>query len=97
LVSVKGKTKIINNARSSTLIIITIYSDYIAYQRPTLLVLSIKYFIMFLKFISFTKNLDCEIQKLDSIDYQVIVFRVKDFTDECDFLFKSSDNSYKVK
>nr|ULD16171.1 hypothetical protein [Cylindrotheca closterium]ULD16252.1 hypothetical protein [Cylindrotheca closterium] len=52
---------------------------------------------MFLKFIGFTKNLDCEIQKLDSIDYQVIVFRVKDFTDECDSLFKSSDNSYKVK
>jgi len=52
---------------------------------------------MFLKFISFTKNLDCEIQKLDSIDYQVIVFRVKNFIDECDLLFKSSDNSYKVK
>ncbi len=86
---------IANNARSSTLT--TIYSDYIAYQRPILSTLSIKYFIMFLKFISFTKNLDCEIQKLDSIDYRVIVFRVKDFTHECDFLFKSSDNSYKVK
>ena len=86
---------IANNARSS--ISATIYSDYIAYQRPILSALSIKYFIMFLKFISFTKNLDCEIQKLDSIDYRVIVFRVKDFTDECDSLFKSSDNSYKVK
>lgn len=86
---------IANNAKSSTLT--TIYSDYISYQRPILSALSIKYFIMFLKFINFTKNLDCETQKLDSIDYRVIVFRVKDFTHECDFLFKSSDNSYKVK
>ena len=48
---------IANNARSLT----TIYSDYIAYQRPILSALSIKHFIMFLKFIGFTKNLDCEI------------------------------------
>nr|YP_010448086.1 hypothetical protein NRL27_pgp113 [Nitzschia dubiiformis]UTQ75567.1 hypothetical protein [Nitzschia dubiiformis] len=82
---------IANNARSST-----IYSDYITSQRPILSALSIKYFIMFLKFISFTKNLDCEIQKLDSIDYRVIVFRVKDFTDECDSLFNSSNNFYKI-
>ena len=86
---------IANNARSLTLT--TIYSGYIAYQSPILSTLSIKYFIMFLKFISFTKNLDCDIQKLNIIDYRVIVFRVKDFTHQCDFLFKSSDNSYKVK
>lgn len=44
-----------------------------------------------------SKNLDYKTQKLDSIDYRVIVFRVKDFTHEYDFLFKSSDNYYKVK
>ena len=46
---------IANNARSS--ILTTIHSDYIAYQRPILSALSIKYFIMVLKFIGFTKNL----------------------------------------
>jgi len=86
---------IANNARSS--IIPNIYTDYITYQKPRLSALTIKHFIMFLKFIAFTKKLDYQIQKFDSISYRVIIFRVKDFSDECDSLFKSSDNSYKVK
>ena len=43
---------------------------------------------MFLKFIAFTKKLDYEIRKFDSIPYRIITFRVKDFSDECDSLFK---------
>jgi hypothetical protein len=42
---------------------------------------------MFLKFIAFTKKLDYQIRKFDCIDYRVIVFRVKDFSDECRFSF----------
>jgi hypothetical protein len=45
---------------------------------------------MFLKFIRFTKKLDYEIQKFDNILYRVLVFRVKDFSDVCDSMFKSS-------
>jgi len=85
---------ITNNARSS--IVPCIYTDYITYQKPTLSALSIKNFIMFLKFIAFTKKLNYEILKFDSILYRVIIFRVKDFSDECDSLFKSSNNFYKL-
>ena len=42
-----------NNTRSS--IVPAIYTDYLAYKRPTVSALSIKNFIMFLKFIAFTK------------------------------------------
>lgn len=52
---------------------------------------------MFLKFIAFTKKLDYEIRKFDSISYRVIIVRVKDFSDECHFLFRSSNNFYKIK
>ena len=51
---------------------------------------------MFLKFIAFTKKLDYEIRKFDSISYRVIIFRVKDFSDECHSLFRSSNNFYKI-
>ena len=85
---------IYNNARS--LIVPPIYTDYIAYQRPIVSALSIKNFIMFLKFIAFTKKLDYQIRKFDCIDYRVIVFRVKDFSDECHSLFNSSNNFYKI-
>jgi len=51
---------------------------------------------MFLKFIAFTKKLDYEIRKFDSIFYRVIIFRVKDFSDECHSLFRSSNNFYKI-
>ena len=86
---------IANNAKS--LIISNIYTDYMTYQKPRVSALTIKNFIMFLKFIAFTKKLDYQIRKFDSISYRVIIFRVKDFSDQCDSLFKSSDNSYKVK
>jgi len=86
---------IANNARSS--VISNIYTDYMIYQKPSVSALTIKHFIMFLKFIAFTKKLDYQIREFDSIDYRVIIFRVKDFSDQCDSLFKSSDNSYKVK
>ena len=74
-----------------------IYTDYMIYQKPRVSALTIKNFIMFLKFIAFTKKLDYQIRKFDGISYRVIIFRVKDFSDQCDSLFKSSDNSYKVK
>lgn len=51
---------------------------------------------MFLKFIGFTKKLEYEIRKFDSIPCQVIIFRVKNFSDECNYLFKSSNNFYKI-
>ena len=86
---------IANNARSS--VISNIYTDYMIYQKPRVSALTIKNFIMFLKFIAFTKKLDYQIRKFDSISYRVIIFRVKDFSHQCDSLFKSSDNSYKVK
>ena len=86
---------IINNNRSS--IVSSIYTDYITYQKPTLSALSIKNFIIFLKFLAFTKKLNYEIRKFDSILYRVIIFRVKDFSDECDSLFKSSNKFYKVE
>ena len=74
---------IANNAGSS--ILPSIYTDYIAYQKPILSASSIKNFIMFLKFIGFTKKLNYEIQKFDNILYRVIIFR----SDECDSIFKS--------
>ena len=77
---------IANNARSS--IVPSIYTDYMTYQKPIISALTIKKFIMFLKFIAFTKKLDYEIRKFDSIPYRIITFRVKDFSDECDSLFK---------
>jgi hypothetical protein len=89
----KGRP-IVNNAISS--IVPAIYTDYIAYQRPIVSALSIKNFIMVLKFIAFTKKLDYEIRTFDSIDYRVIVFKVKDFSDECDSLFNSSNNFYNI-
>lgn len=67
------------------------------YQKPIVSALSIKHFIMFLKFIAFTKKLDYQIQHFDRIDYRVIVFRVKDFSDECHSLFNSSNNFYKIE
>ena len=51
---------------------------------------------MFLKFIKFTKKLNYDIQKFENIDYRVIIFRVKDFSDECDCIFKSTNNFYKT-
>ena len=51
---------------------------------------------MFLKFIRFTKELEYEIQKFDNILYRMLVFRVKDFSDVCDSMFKSDNNYYKI-
>jgi hypothetical protein len=85
---------IANNARSS--ILPSIYTDYIAYQKPVISALSIKNFIMFLKFLGFTKKLNYQIRKFDGIPYRVIIFRVKDFSDQCDSLFNSSNNFYKI-
>ena len=85
---------IANYARSS--IVPCIYTDYMTYQKPIVSALTIKNFIMFLKFIAFTKKLDYDIRKFDSIPYRIIIFRVKDFSDECHSLFKSSNNFYKI-
>ena len=52
---------------------------------------------MFLKFIRFTKELEYEIQKFDNILYRVLVFRVKDFSDGWDSMFKSDNNYYKIR
>jgi hypothetical protein len=52
---------------------------------------------MFLKFIRFTKELDYEILKFDNILYRVLVFRVKDFSDVCDSMFKSENDQYKIR
>ena len=51
---------------------------------------------MVLKFIGFTKKLNYETRKFDGIPYRVIIFRVKDFSDQCDSLFNSSNNFYKI-
>lgn len=40
---------------------------------------------MVFKFIRFTKELNYEIQQFENnINYRVLIFRVKDFSDECD-------------
>ena len=85
---------IANNTRSS--IVPYISTDYIKSDKSKLSALSIKNFIMFLKFIRFTKKLNYEILKFDNILYRVIIFRVKDFSDECDSIFKSANNFYKI-
>ena len=51
---------------------------------------------MFLKFLRFTKDLKYDLQKFDNILYRVIIFKVKDFSNVCDSMFKSVNNSYKV-
>ena len=51
---------------------------------------------MFLKFIRFIKKLEYEIQKFDNILYRMLVFRVKDFSDVGDSMFKSDNNYYKI-
>jgi hypothetical protein len=85
---------IANNARIS--IGPYISTDYIKSEKSKLSALSLKNFIMLLKFIRFTKELDYDIQKFDNILYRVIIFRVKDFSDVCDSMFKSDNNFYKV-
>ena len=66
-------------------------------DRSKLSPVSLKNFIMFLKFIRFTKELEYEIQKFDNILYRVLVFRVKDFSDVCDSMFKFDNNYYKIR
>jgi len=51
---------------------------------------------MFLKFIKFTKKLNYDIQKFENIDYRVIIFRVKDFSNKCGCIFKSINNFYET-
>ena len=85
---------IVNNTRSS--IVPYISTDYIKSEKSKFSAISIKNFIMFLKFIRFTKKLNYDIQKFDNILYRVIIFRVKDFSDECDSIFKSANNFYKI-
>ncbi len=85
---------IVNNTRST--IAPYISTDYIKSEKYKLSAISIKHFIMFLKFIKFTKKLNYDIQKFENIDYRVIIFRVKDFSDECDCIFKSTNNFYKT-
>lgn len=58
-----------------------------------LLATSLKNFIMFLKFI---KESEYETDKLNNIVYRLIIFRVKDFSDVCDLMFKSNNNYYKI-
>ncbi len=85
---------IVNNTRVSIQPYIS--TDYIKSDRSKLSQVSLKNFIMFLKFIRFTKELEYEIQKFDNILYRVLVFRVKDFSDVCDSMFKSDNNYYKI-
>lgn len=82
---------IVNNTRST--IAPYISTDYIKSEKYKLSAISIKHFIMFLKF---TKKLNYDIQKFEDIDYRVIIFRVKGFSDECDCIFKSTNNFYKT-
>ena len=86
---------IINNTRVSIQPYIS--TDYIKSDRSKLSPVSLKNFIMFLKFIRFTKELEYEIQKFDNILYRVLVFRVKDFSNVCDSMFKSDNNYYKIR
>ena len=85
---------IVNNTRST--IALYIYTNYIKSEKYKLSAISIKHFIMFLKFIKFTRKLNYDIQKFENIDYRVIIFRVKDFSDEYDCIFKSTNNFYKT-
>jgi|JI9StandDraft_1071089.scaffolds.fasta_scaffold00018_108 hypothetical protein len=85
---------IVNNTRSP--IVPYISTDSIKSEKYKLSAISIKHFIMFLKFRKFTKKLNYDIQKFENIDYRVIIFRVKDFSDECDCIFKSTNNFYKT-
>ena len=85
---------IVNNTRST--IAPYISTDYIKSEKYKLSAISIKHFIMFLKFIKFTKKLNYDLQKFENIDYRVIIFRVKDFSDECGCIFKSTNNFYKT-
>ena len=73
-----------------------ISTDYIKSDSSKLSPLSIKNFIMFLKFIRFTKELGYEIQKFYNIPYQVLVFRVKDFSDTWGSMFKPNNNYYRI-
>ena len=82
---------IVNNTRST--IAPYISTDYIKSNKYKLSAISIKHFIMFIKLI---KNLNYDIQKFENIDYRVIILRVKDFSDECDYIFKSTNNFYKT-
>ena len=85
---------IVNNTRST--ITPYIFTDYIKSEKYKLSAILIKHFIMFLKFIKFTKKLNYDIQKFENIDYRVIIFRVKDFSNKCDCIFKSTNNFYKT-
>lgn len=72
-------------------------TDYIKSHRSKLSSLSIKNFILFLKFLRFTKDLNYDLQELDTILYRVIIFKVKDLTTFCESMFNSDDDSYKVR
>ena len=85
---------IVNKTRST--IAPYISTDYIKSNKYELSAISIKHFIMFLKFIKFIKKLNYDIQKFENIDYRVIIFRVKDFSDECKYVSKSINNFYKT-
>lgn len=72
-------------------------TDYIKSPRSKLSKLAIKNFILFLKFLRFTKNLNYDVQELDTILYRVIIFKVKDLTTCCESLFDSDYDSYKIR
>lgn len=90
------KVRPIVNNKVSDRTIQYIYTDYIKTDKSKLSTISVKHFIMFLKFIRFTKKLNYEIQQFENIHYRVIIFRVNNFSDECDSLFKSDNNFYKI-
>ena len=60
----------------------TLRSDYLHIESQTMLgSLEPKKFIMFLKFLKFTTNLDYKTEIFDGDPYRVFIFRVKDFLD----------------
>lgn len=79
---------IVNNNKST--IAPYISTDYIKSNKYKLSAISIKHFI------KFTRKLNYDIQKFENIDYRVIIFRVKDFSDECKCVSKSINNFYKT-
>ena len=72
---------------------LTLRSDYLQIESQT----EPKKFIMFLKFLKFTTNLDYKTEIFDGDPYRVVIFRVKDFLDVSHSHYNSQDEYYKMQ
>lgn len=74
----------------------TLCSDYIDIQ-PERGSIEPKKFIMFLKFLKFSSNLDYKTEIFDGDSYRLVIFRVKDFLDISHSCYNSQDEYYKMQ